>query len=502
MVKEKTWDSVKDHRRMDNSSDPDTDTEVSYHTPTNGANGNGRGHGHDSDDDHVPNQVEGKGRGKGRPKKKAGKKGKGESKKGVKSSPKKEKDPSPVKSKAKKTTAKKMLTGRVPERKSSRQPIPVQKAETEVEEDFEVSKILKVRTTSDGKREFYVSWKRYPLSQSTWEPEEHLNCKELVKEFLANQKTGKSKSSTGKKRHSSAGSSSGGKKAKVDEDDEDDDEEYEVEKIVSVRFTKGGKKEFEVKWKNYNDTTWEPEENLECADLLMEFAAKVSDLKVKPGSTSSGTKSRSGSGSSKGPKSKSPAKSMSDQSEDDGEDEEYEVSKILDVKTKNGKREFHVQWKGYDRGESTWEPEANLECKDLLKEFLAKKNPPTTGGDGKKGKKRPAGPSSSSGSGRGRPKKAKETNKKIKIQMVKPKRATPPKEDEEEDDDKKEEESESEAEIEDYEVEKILAVRYSKKTTGSSELNGRIGMSLSLLGSLKQIWRVRICLKNSCKMIL
>jgi len=51
---------------------------------------------------------------------------------------------------------------------------------------FQVEKLLKVRGKK-GKREFLVKWKGYPKSESTWEAEQNLNCKALIKAFEKKQ---------------------------------------------------------------------------------------------------------------------------------------------------------------------------------------------------------------------------------------------------------------------------------------------------------------------------
>lgn len=46
--------------------------------------------------------------------------------------------------------------------------------------------------------------------------------------------------------------------------------EYVVESIVGERDSIRGM-EYHVKWKDYAKLSWEPEANLHCSDLLMEF---------------------------------------------------------------------------------------------------------------------------------------------------------------------------------------------------------------------------------------
>lgn len=55
--------------------------------------------------------------------------------------------------------------------------------------------------------------------------------------------------------------------------------------------------------------------------------------------------------------------------EDDLGGEEYVVEKIVGRRTKGGKIEYHLKWKGYESSENTWEPKENLDCPELIEAY-------------------------------------------------------------------------------------------------------------------------------------
>merc|ERR1712135_65080 len=61
---------------------------------------------------------------------------------------------------------------------------------------------------------------------------------------------------------------------------EEAEEEYTVEKILDKR-TRGGKTEYLIKWEGYPDSenTWEPDENLDCPEIISAFEDKLKSKK-------------------------------------------------------------------------------------------------------------------------------------------------------------------------------------------------------------------------------
>jgi len=210
-------------------------------------------------------------------------------------------------------------------------------ANTEAEPEYEVEVVLDKRIKR-GKLEYFVKWKNY--DETTWEPLAHLlNVRDLIDNYERNQIQREVSSILGPE-------TSQATDTKVEL-------EYEVERIQEKRFRKG-RVEYFVKWKHYDETTWEPVKNLgNIQDLIEEFEKKQ-DGEVK---TPTPTKVKRMLQSEKEPQ----------EGEDKNEDV-YEVEKVLEKRFRKGRVEYFVKWKNYD--ETTWEPLKNLtNVQDLIDDF-------------------------------------------------------------------------------------------------------------------------------------
>lgn len=189
-------------------------------------------------------------------------------------------------------------------------------------------------------------------------------------------------------------------------DPEEQEEEYSVEKILDKR-TRNGKVEYFLKWKGYDDVdnTWEPEENLDCEELISTFEEKLKEKKRKEQPersrkrTLSNSTIASGASSDIGPfkdrKKTSPPKKKSevtekivDDDDDDDDDnstvsedkENNEVSvtsavsertpeKIIGATDSSGQLMFLLKWKGIEEADLITAKDANTLCPQIVIKF-------------------------------------------------------------------------------------------------------------------------------------
>eukprot|EP00091_Calanus_sinicus_P003857 TRINITY_DN14020_c0_g1_i1.p1 TRINITY_DN14020_c0_g1~~TRINITY_DN14020_c0_g1_i1.p1 ORF type:complete len:171 (+),score=47.01 TRINITY_DN14020_c0_g1_i1:470-982(+) len=120
---------------------------------------------------------------------------------------------------------------------------------------------MKVR---EDKTWYLVKWEKSP--KNTWEPEENLTgCQDIIDNFLIEEKTRLREEEMRRKREEEEGA-------------------YEVHRILEVKFRKSkGKenneeelREFLIRWKGHgeDDDSWEPEENLNCPEMIEKFMVK------------------------------------------------------------------------------------------------------------------------------------------------------------------------------------------------------------------------------------
>jgi hypothetical protein len=64
---------------------------------------------------------------------------------------------------------------------------------------------------------------------------------------------------------------------------------------------------------------------------------------------------------------------MSGESSSEGEEDSWEVEKIVGERMKDGRRQYQLKWKGWNSSDNTWEDEDNLSCDFLLQAYREQK---------------------------------------------------------------------------------------------------------------------------------
>ncbi|XP_007259218.2 chromobox protein homolog 1b [Astyanax mexicanus] len=157
----------------------------------------------------------------------------------------------------------------------------------------------------------------------------------------------------------------GGKKQnkkKVEEVVEEEEEEYVVEKVLDRRIVKG-RVEYLLKWKGFTDedNTWEPEENLDCPDLIAEY------LQSQRNASESGFKRRS---DADGDVKESQSKKRKDEPEKlRGFARGLDPERIIGATDSSGELMFLMKWKNSDEADLVPAKEANVKCPQVVISF-------------------------------------------------------------------------------------------------------------------------------------
>eukprot|EP00088_Acartia_fossae_P010925 TRINITY_DN15480_c0_g1_i1.p1 TRINITY_DN15480_c0_g1~~TRINITY_DN15480_c0_g1_i1.p1 ORF type:complete len:181 (+),score=64.73 TRINITY_DN15480_c0_g1_i1:43-543(+) len=142
-------------------------------------------------------------------------------------------------------------------------------------------------------------------------------------------------------------------------------EEFEVEKILDHR-TRKGKTEYLIKWKGYDneeDNTWEPIENLDCEDKILEFNKnkRIGEEKDKK---KTGDKRKSEAG-----KKDEPSKKKKEDTKLRGFARGLTAERIIGATNDPGELFFLIKWKGSDEADLVPAKEANVQIPQIVIKF-------------------------------------------------------------------------------------------------------------------------------------
>jgi len=139
------------------------------------------------------------------------------------------------------------------------------------EEEFTVERILDKRVRN-SKVEYLIKWEGYPDTENTWEPQENLDCPDIISAY--EEKAQKKKEE--KKRKKEAESSGGKKKQKVVEEEDNKprgfDRGLQPERIIGATDS-SGELMFLMKWKDSDEADLVParQANVKCPQIVIQF---------------------------------------------------------------------------------------------------------------------------------------------------------------------------------------------------------------------------------------
>ncbi|XP_032903690.1 chromobox protein homolog 3 isoform X1 [Amblyraja radiata] len=149
------------------------------------------------------------------------------------------------------------------------------KSEDVQPEEYIVERVLDRRVVQ-GRVEYLLKWKGFTDADNTWEPEDNLDCPELIQEFLDSQKATKERTDAFKRKSVSENESEENKPKKKKDPTDNQPRGFarglEPERIIGATDS-SGELMFLMKWKDSDDADLVPskEANVKCPQVVIAF---------------------------------------------------------------------------------------------------------------------------------------------------------------------------------------------------------------------------------------
>jgi len=154
----------------------------------------------------------------------------------------------------------------------------------------------------------------------------------------------------------------------VEDNDDDEVEEFTVERVCNSRM-RHGKKEYLLKWKGYAESanTWEPEENLDCPDLISEYEDRMTAKRKEKEEKKKKKEPEKDEGQPK--KKRKVADVKEDDSKPRGFDRGLKPEKIIGATDSSGELMFLMKWTDCDEADLVPARQANVRCPQVVISF-------------------------------------------------------------------------------------------------------------------------------------
>ncbi|XP_043262625.1 chromobox protein homolog 1-like [Colletes gigas] len=152
--------------------------------------------------------------------------------------------------------------------------------------------------------------------------------------------------------------------------DAEGEEEFSVEKVLDRRVVKG-KVEYFLKWKGYSndENTWEPEENLDCPDLIAQFEEQRKKKEATVAGKRHEDKDQKKRKSTSTPTPTQAKKKAAEEKKPEGFDRNLEPERIIGATDSSGELMFLMKWKGTDDADLVPARIANEKCPQIVIKF-------------------------------------------------------------------------------------------------------------------------------------